>query len=286
MNKRANLPAADTTHRPNANNEHSPLAFDRWNSAIRAASDDGENTITIYEPIGYDWWTGEGVTAKRISGALRSMGGKDVTVMINSPGGDVWEGLAIYNLLREYSGKVTVKIIGLAASAASFIAMAADEIQIARAGFLMIHNAWSVAMGNKNDMREYADFLDQIDQTIADIYHVRTGIDVDDLSDQMDAETWINGTTAIDQGFADSFLSSDAVIEDASNVAIDKIAAQKMDIILAKTGMSRTDRRNLIKDLKTGTPSATTNNMPCAVDENIMGTLSAQLQNTIDAFKR
>lgn len=286
MNKRANLPAADVTHRPHANVDHSPLAFDRWNSAIRAASDDGENTITIYEPIGYDWWTGEGVTAKRISGALRSMGGKDVTVMINSPGGDVWEGLAIYNLLREYSGKVTVKIIGLAASAASFIAMAADEIQIARAGFLMIHNAWSVAMGNKNEMREYADFLDQIDQTIADIYHVRTGIDVDELAAQMDAETWINGTTAIDQGFADSFLASDAVIEDASNVAPDKIAAHRLDTILAKSGMSRTDRRNLIKDLKTGTPSATTNNTPCAVDNTIMSTLSAKLQSTIDAFKR
>ncbi|MBN0106041.1 Clp protease ClpP, partial [Pseudomonas aeruginosa] len=93
-----------------------------------------------YEPIGYDWWTGEGVTAKRIAGALRAIGGDvDVTVNINSPGGDVFEGLAIYNLLREHKGKVTVRVLGLAASAASFIAMAADEVKIARAGFLMIH---------------------------------------------------------------------------------------------------------------------------------------------------
>ena len=111
-----------------------PKALERWNPAIRAAVEE-ENSISIFDPIGYDWWTGEGVTAKRISAALRAMKDADVVVNINSPGGDVFEGLAIYNLLREHKGKVTVRVLGLAASAASFIAMAADEVKIARAGF-------------------------------------------------------------------------------------------------------------------------------------------------------
>ncbi|MBM9968481.1 Clp protease ClpP, partial [Pseudomonas aeruginosa] len=115
-------------------------------------------------------------------------------------------GLAIYNLLREHKGKVSVNIIGLAASAASFIAMAGDEIRIGRAAFLMIHNAWLIAMGNRNDLREIADWLEPFDMTLADIYAQRTGIDIDDIVKQMDAETWIGGREAVDKGWADAFL--------------------------------------------------------------------------------
>ncbi|EEF3733400.1 Clp protease ClpP [Salmonella enterica] len=123
-----------------------PSALDRWNGGIKAAATD-DNSISVFDVIGQDYW-GEGVTAKRIAGALRAMNGADVTVNINSPGGDMFEGLAIYNLLREYQGKVTVKVLGIAASAASVIAMAGDDIQIGRGAFLMIHNCWVVAMGN------------------------------------------------------------------------------------------------------------------------------------------
>ena len=126
-----------------------PSALDRWNGGLKAAASD-DNTISVFDVIGQDYW-GEGVTAKRIAGTLRSMNGADVTVNINSPGGDMFEGLAIYNLLREYQGKVTVKVLGLAASAASIIAMAGDDIQIGRGAFLMIHNCWVVAIGNRHD---------------------------------------------------------------------------------------------------------------------------------------
>ncbi|BEN40789.1 hypothetical protein SMKC049_25810 [Serratia marcescens] len=119
-----------------------PSALERWNGGLKAAASN-DNSISVFDVIGQDYW-GEGVTAKRIAGALRSMNGADVTVNINSPGGDMFEGLAIYNLLREYQGKVTVKVLGLAASAASIIAMAGDEIQIGRGAFLMIHNCWVV----------------------------------------------------------------------------------------------------------------------------------------------
>src|SRR5690606_30844040 len=105
------------------------------------AVDDEERTIGIYDVIGQDFWTGEGVTAKRVAAALRSMGAGPVTVYINSPGGDVFEGLAIYNLLREHKGEVTVKVMGLAASAAPVIEMAGDVVQVPRARFLMILNA-------------------------------------------------------------------------------------------------------------------------------------------------
>nr|WP_260679028.1 head maturation protease, ClpP-related [Pseudomonas mendocina] len=185
-------------------------ALDRWNSTIQAAASE-DNTISVFDVIGQDYWTGEGVTAKRIAAALRAIGERDVVVNINSPGGDMFEGLAIYNLLREHKGSVTVKVLGLAASAASIIAMAGDEVQIARAGFLMIHNAWIFAAGNRHDFREYADYLEPFDASMADIYVARSGQELADVQRMMDGETWIGGSAAIDQGFADALLASDEI---------------------------------------------------------------------------
>src|SRR5690554_2156473 len=178
----------------------SARAFARWDAGVRAADDDADRSISIYDVIGYDYWTGEGVTAKRIAGALRALGKGPVTVNVNSPGGDMFEGLAIYNLLREHDGEVTVKILGLAASAASVIAMAGDTVQIARAGFLMIHNAWIYAAGNRNDLREFADYLEPFDAAMADIYAARTGDSNKAIQKLMDSETWIGGSDAIDRG--------------------------------------------------------------------------------------
>lgn len=279
MSKRNLLPVANFNAKEKGG--VSPLAFDRWNPAIKA-SDENDNTIGIYDPIGYDYWDDSGVTAKRISAALRSLDGADVVVNINSPGGDVFEGLAIYNLLREYKGHVTVRVLGVAASAASFIAMAADEIQIARAGFFMIHNAWTGVLGNRNDLRETADFLEQIDDTIADIYHVRSGLSMDELKADMDKERWINGRDAIDSGFADAFLPSDVVVEDTKNFTKEKIAAHKADILLAKAGMSRSSRRELIQDLK-GTPGATNQATPSASNDVLESVLQS-MRNATEKF--
>ena len=279
MSKRNLLPVANFNAKEKGG--VSPLAFDRWNPAIKA-SDENDNTIGIYDPIGYDYWDDSGVTAKRISAALRSLDGADVVVNINSPGGDVFEGLAIYNLLREYKGHVTVRVLGVAASAASFIAMAADEIQIARAGFFMIHNAWTGVWGNRNDLRETADFLEQIDDTIADIYHVRSGLSMDELKADMDKERWINGRDAIDSGFADAFLPSDVVVEDIKNFTKEKVAAHKADILLAKAGMSRSSRRELIQDLK-GTPGATNQATPSASNDVLESVLQS-MRNATEKF--
>lgn len=281
------LPAAPAD-RPRAgiSSDLQPKALERWNPEIRAAASDEDNTISIFDPIGYDYWTGDGVTAKRISAALRSMNGADVTVNINSPGGDVFEGLAIYNLLREYKGKVTVRVLGLAASAASFIAMAGDDIQIARAGFFMIHNSWTIAGGNRNDFMEVASFLGQIDTALADIYAVHTGSTVEAMQKLMDAETWMGGSVSVDEGFADGLLPSDAVKEDTTASSPHLVAARRLDLILAKQGMPRTERRSLIQDIKSGTPSAADPGTPSATTQPaIPAETIAELERALAQFK-
>jgi len=228
-----------------------PRALERWDAGVQASSEDDSRTISIYDAIGYDDWTGGGVTAKRIAGALRAMGKGDVTVNINSPGGDVFEGLSIYNLLREHPGVVTVKVIGLAASAASVITMAADNLQIARSGFLMIHNAWSGAVGNRNDFRDFADWLEPFDRAIADIYAARTGKDQKAIMKLMDGELWMGGSDAIDQGFADDLLPSDYVASGGSKASASAHAVRRMELALRSSGMPKQEAMTLISEFKT-----------------------------------
>lgn len=228
-----------------------PRALDRWNPGVcAAANDDEERTISVYDVIGYDYWTGEGVTAKRVASALRAMGAGPVTVNVNSPGGDMFEGLAIYNLLREHKGEVTVKVLGLAASAASVIAMAGDTVQIARAGFLMIHNAWVVAVGNRNDLREYADTLEPFDRAMADIYAAHTGADLKAMQKLMDAETWIGGSDAVDEGFADELLASDQVEQKSGKASAS--AVRRIEAALRASGMPKSEAMKLISEFKSG----------------------------------
>ena len=230
-----------------------PSALDRWDGGIKAATTD-DNTISVFDVIGQDYW-GEGITAKRIAGALRAMNGADVTVNINSPGGDMFEGLAIYNLLREYEGHVTVKVLGIAASAASIIAMAGDDIQIGRGAFLMIHNCWLYAMGNRHDFAELAQSLEPFDTAMADIYAARSGLDIAAVQKLMDAESYSGGSDAVAKGLADSLLSADAVSDGDESPAA---ALRKLDALLAKTNTPRSERRKLIKALTGNTPGAVT----------------------------
>lgn len=255
MRKR-NLPKFSSADRPQGLQwDISPQALQRWTPELMAA-DKADNTISVLDTIGVDPWTGDGVTAKRIAGALRAIGaGNDVVVNINSPGGDLFEGMAIYNMLRDHKGGVTVKVLGVAASAASIIAMAGDQIEIARAGFLMIHNTWVVAMGNRLDLRAMADTLEPFDAAMADIYAARSGLDAKAVAKMMNAETWIGGAAAVDQGFADELLPADQVAKDA-NAKGDRIAAHALDLALAKAGLSRQQRQTLINDFRTGTQIA------------------------------
>jgi ATP-dependent Clp protease protease subunit len=259
-----------------------PQALERWNREVVAAATDEEATLSILDPIGEDFWTGEGVTAKRVAGILRTVGAnRDIVVNVNSPGGDLFEGMAIYNLLREHKGRVTVKVVGLAASAASIVAMAGDDIQIARAGFLMIHNTWVAVVGNKNDLVEVAEQLEVFDISMAEIYAARTGLELKAIQKKMDAETWINGSAAVDEGWADSLLPSDAVKRDKARAEMPP--AYMLNVALAKAGMPRGQRRSLLQDFKSSAmPSADgRGRMPSATDDD---TPSAVPQ-LLEAFK-
>jgi len=246
-----NLPAAPMG-RPSASvrSEILPRAFERWNPGLKAsaAEDEQDRSISIYDAIGYDYWTGEGVTARRVASALRTLGAGPVTVNLNSPGGDMFEGLAIYNLLREHKGDVTVKVLGMAASAASIIAMAGDNVQIARAAFFMVHNSWVVAAGNRIDLREIADWLEPFDAAMADIYVARTGAELKAIAKLMDAESWIGGSAAIEQGFADELLPSDQVGQ--GDAKAQAHAARRLEAALRASGIPKSEAMRLISEFK------------------------------------
>lgn len=273
------LPAVNALERPEGWQWDAPSdALERWAASPCAAASDNPDTITIFDVIGADFWTGGGFTAKRMSAALRTIGAdKPVEVQVNSPGGDMFEGLAIYNLLREHKAEVTVKVMGLAASAASIIAMAGDTIEVGLGSFIMIHNAWGIVVGNRNDMRGAADTFDQFDAAMRDIYRARTGQSDKDLAKMMDAETFMSAADAIDKGFADrTFEQTDAGV--AARVAGPVSAQRRLDAALAKQGMPRTERRRLLKEI-TGTPGAAGSDTPCAVFD------PAAARRLIDAFQ-
>lgn len=273
MSKRM-LPAApEAAPRAGLSCEVSPFALARWNPEIRAAVANDDTTISMLDPIGFDPW-GEGVTAKRIAGALRAIGGRDVTVYVNSPGGDLFEGIAIYNQLREYRGKVTVKVLGVAASAASFIAMAGDEIQIASSAFFMIHNAHVVVAGNRLDLCDVTNTLETFDAAMADIYAARTGQDVSALRSMMDAETWMAGKEAVARGFADALFDSDVPSEADTDGARARLASRQVDALLARQGMPRAERQRLLRDMQAGTPFGTDPAVSAQSIADLQGALS------------
>ncbi len=249
------LPAARAPERRAGLDWDAPSsALDRWAELPMAAEADAGATISIYDVIGEDWWTGEGFIAKRAAAALRGIGPNPVTVQINSPGGDMFEGVAIYNLLREHPAEVKVKVMGLAASAASVIAMAGDTIEMGVGTFLMIHNAWGVVVGNRNDFRAAAEMFDEFDGAMADIYVARTGQDRAEVAAMMDAERWLRAEEAMAKGFADAtFDGPDETTPPAARADIS--ARRRIDATLAKTGMPRSERRRLMRDAA-GTPSA------------------------------
>ena len=217
----------------------------RW-SDIEAAQDDSPQTITIYDIIGEDMWTGGGFTARRMNAALRSIGAKDVTVKINSPGGSVFEGFAIYNELRQHNAKVTVEVMGIAASAAAYIAMAGDEIKMGLGSFIMVHNAWGGVVGNRNDLAEAIETLSKIDGAQMDIFEARTGLPRDEIETYMNAETFFTAKDAVAKGFADEVFDAPKVDAQA-RTAPEINAKHRLEVILAQANVPRVERRKLIK---------------------------------------
>jgi len=263
-----------------------PKALEKWQPELQPRAEAGADAagplvIDIMDVIG-ETWDGYGVTGRRIGALLRNAGDRDVVVNINSPGGDVFEGLAVYNMLRGHKGDVTVRVVGLAASAASVIAMAGDRIEIARAGFLMIHNTWVFAVGDRHDLGTVAGQLGAFDDVMAELYAVRSGIDAAEIGQMMDRETWISGRAAIDQGFADTLLSADAItVNDQARAEAPRVKnLARIDAAMARGGLPRSERRSLIKDI-TSTPGAADDDMPSAVESMaaLMGSVTSFLGN-------
>ena len=141
-------------------------------------------------------------------------GNGDITVWINSPGGDCVAAAQIYNMLRDYKGNVTVKVDGIAASAASVIAMAGDKVLMSPVSMLMIHNPMTVAYGSSDEMQKAIEMLSSVKDSIVNAYEIKTGLSRAKLSHLMDAETWMDANKAVELGFADDILKRDNNTDD------------------------------------------------------------------------
>lgn len=174
---------------------------------LRAEANDGEQTIYLHGVIG-GWW-GD-IDATEFAKALSAITADTIHLRINSPGGDVFDARAMMTAIRQHSAKVVAHVDGLAASAATDVCMACDEVEISQGAFFMIHNAWTVAIGNKADMRETADLLEKVDGAITADYVARSGQSADQVRNWMDAETWFSADEALEHGFVDRVVDAAA----------------------------------------------------------------------------
>lgn len=178
---------------------------DRATPAIRAAVNGDDFEVYVYGVIDSYW----GASAKALVDALAGAGGRNVALHINSPGGDVFEARAMVSAIRAHQAKghtVTAYIDGLAASAATYLALSGNATHIAEGGMFMVHNSWTLAWGNKAELRATADLLEKIDGTIATDYARKTGADPEQVVAWMDAETWFTADEAKAAGFVDSVM--------------------------------------------------------------------------------
>lgn len=174
---------------------------------------EGEPAVLILNgEISDETWFGDEVTPKLFKDDLDKCQG-DISVWINSPGGDVFAAAQIYNMLMDYPHNVTIKIDGLAASAASVIAMAGTEVQMSPVAMMMIHNPMTVAIGDSAEMQRAIAMLDEVKESIMNAYEIKTGLTRAKISHLMDAESWFNAKKAVELGFADKILFSEEAEE-------------------------------------------------------------------------
>lgn len=168
-------------------------------------NEDSTRTLYLEGAIADESWFGDEVTPKQFKADLMADSG-DITIWINSPGGDCVAASQIYNMLMDYQGAVTVKIDGIAASAASVIAMAGTSVLMGPTSLMMIHNPLTVAIGDSGEMQKAIDMLDEVKESIINAYEIKTGLSRAKLSHLMDAETWLNANKAVELGFADDIM--------------------------------------------------------------------------------
>ena len=185
--------------------QHLPSHNLSW-FAIQAKAHAEEAEVLIYDYIGWG-----GVTASDFAKELQAVQAKTITVRLNTPGGDVFDGLAIYNSLKGHGATIRVKIDGLAASIGSIIAMAGSTVTMGQSAFLMIHNPWAMVIGNATDMREMAGTLDKIGGSLAGVYAARPGVTIEQATAWMNDEVWFTAEEARAAGLADAVEAQQAL---------------------------------------------------------------------------
>lgn len=176
---------------------------------VKAETAGDEATMYLYDAIG-GWF---GVEAKDFIQELADINADTIHLRINSPGGDVFDGRAIATALRQCKAKTIAHIDGVCASAATYIALSCDEVEMAEGAFFMIHQAWTLAIGNADDLLHTADLLMKVDDSIVNDYARKTGLGRTELQDMMTAETWLNAEEAKEKGFIDSVFELEDEVE-------------------------------------------------------------------------
>jgi len=248
------------------------MSANRWYAISTPANSEAEDGIevSIYDEIGFG-----GVTAKDFVADIRKLKGQHLHLRINSVGGSVIEGAAIYNALRRHKGGLTVHVDGLAASMASVIAMSGDEVLMAGNSMLMIHNPWSMAMGDADDLRKEADVLDKLKATLVNAYVRKTGRERGEIESMMDEETWLDATQAVAMNFADGIEddieAAASITPEAARARFDKFS----------NSMARKSA-NLPKAEEAAPVEPVTDG---AVDISSEDNMNAELQAKVDALQ-
>lgn len=202
---------------------------------VNAAAKAGDAAeMFIYDYI--DEW---GVTPSAVAAALSGITASKILVHLNSQGGDVFMGMAIYTLLNQKNAEIVVQVDGVAASIASVLMLAGDEVVLARNAMIMIHNAWGGCVGNADEMRACAAILESVDQQVTDIYVEQTGAAADDVVAMMKAETWMNAATAMEKGFCDAVLDANGARASATSGL-----SAKSPVSFWRSGMSGAAQQN------------------------------------------
>lgn len=200
----------------------------------------------------YDIFDIEATCPKDVTSVLENANGEEIQLTINSPGGDVFSASEIYTELMDYEGKIKSRIVGVAASAASVVAMA-GEVEMSPTAQMMIHNAWTIAIGDRNDMQGVSDFLKTVDKSIANAYEKKTGLSEGDLLSLMDKETWMDAEQAKEKGFVDVIMFEETPKAAASlpgalpQQVIDKI---RNDSLKQSDAVSIDDIKNVVSEMK------------------------------------
>lgn len=198
-----------------------------WNWTVTNNDEKTERILTLSGVIAEESWFDDEVTPKIFRDELMS-GEGDITVWINSPGGDCIAAAQIYNMLLEYKGNVTIKIDGIAASAASVVAMAGNKVIMSPVSMLMIHNPMTMAAGDTTEMKKAISMLTEVKESIINAYELKTGMGRDKIAKLMDAETWMDANKAVELGFADEILSRESSVKQSAMMYSENVVSRKL----------------------------------------------------------